>query len=136
MQHLKIVKASQVAEPLAQREIKFQVIDEDTNQIASLKFRHSRHSFIRAAQRGIDNDKISATLKFGDNFFKQGLIYYVLGENNIPESLSKESKKLQNTVVVVSGDSDEVITCYRSKNPFKHLKKKSKQLYKNYNTAA
>lgn len=119
-----------------QMEIMFQVQDEDTLKITSLNFRHTKHSFLRAAQRGIDNEKITTALEFGDNFFKQGLIYYVLGENNMPDRYKKESKKLLNTVVVVSGDSNEVITCYRSKNPFKHLKKKSKKLYKNYKSAA
>lgn len=35
-----------------------------------------------------------------------------------------------NTVVIVSGDSNQIITCYRSKNPFKNIKTKSKILQK------
>ena len=56
-------------------------------------------------------------------------IYYVLGVNRIPDLLQKETKCLKNTIVVVDGNSDTVLTCYRSKSPFKHIRKKSKTLF-------
>src|SRR5450432_1473443 len=97
-----------------QLEINFQVIDRKSLRAMDFHFKHTRHSFLRSAQRGISLNKITATLQYGENIYKQGLIYFVLGENNIPDSLSKEKDKLKNTVVVVAGDSNEVITCYRS----------------------
>jgi MFS superfamily sulfate permease-like transporter len=119
-----------------QMEIKLQVVDLKSLKAIDFHFKHTRHSFRRAAQRGINLNKITATLQYGENIFKQGLIYFILGENNIPDSLSKEKNKLKNTVVVVAGDSNEVITCYRSSNPFKKIKIKSKQLNKKYINAA
>jgi hypothetical protein len=106
----------------------FLVEDPKTLQSEKLEFRHTKHSFQRAAQRGINLKKVSPVLEYGESYFKQGLIYYILGENNIPKSLSKERKKLRNLVVIVAGDSNQVITCYRSNNPFKNIKTKSKRL--------
>ena len=117
------------------------VIDFRVDEWKNLKsvvfnFRHTAHSFLRASQRGFNNNKISAALQYGENIFKQGLIYFILGEKNIPVALEKEKEKLKNIVVVVSGDSNQVITCYHSKNPFKHLKTKSKKLFTNYRSVA
>jgi len=109
-----------------QLEINFQVIYRKTLGTMDFHFKHTRHSFRRAAQRGINLNKITATLQYGENIYKQGLIYFILGENNIPDLLGKEKDKLKNTVVVVAGDSNEVITCYRSSDPFKKIKIKSK----------
>ena len=53
------------------------------------QFRHTNHSILRVAQRSIRTDKIATTLQYGDNIYKQGLIFYIPGEDNIPASLSK-----------------------------------------------
>ena len=66
----------------------------------------------------------------------QGLNYYVLGERDIPDFLSKEKSHIKNTVVITAGDTNQVITCYKANNPFKRIKHKSKELYKNYKVAA
>ena len=102
----------------------------------AFNFKHTKHSFLRAAQRGITQRKIKVALQYGESIYKQGLIYFILGESNIPDSLIKEKDKLKNTVVIVSGNSNEVITCYRSANPYRNIKHKSKKLCKNYSNAA
>ena len=117
-------------------EIIIRVEDFKSNQYIDFNFKHTQHSFIRASQRGINSSKINAALQYGESVYKQGLIYFILGEHNIPDSLIKEKEKLKNTVVVVSGDSNEVITCYRSPNPFKNIKLKSKRLSPRFSAAA
>lgn len=119
-----------------QLEIAFRVVDKTSSKYIDFNFRHTQHSFLRAAQRGINQRKIKAALQYGESIYKQGLIYFILGECNIPDTLIKEKEKLKNTVVVVSGKSNEVITCYRSANPFKYIKHKSKKLCKYYSHAA
>ena len=119
-----------------QMEINFRVKDFESDQFVDFNFQHTRHSSLRASQRGIQKSKITAALQFGEAIYKQGLIYFILGENNIPDSLSKEKSKIKNTVVVVSGDSNQVITCYRSSNPFRNIKLKSKTLSVHYGSAA
>lgn len=119
-----------------QLQIAFKVVTDKNLSPLEFTFEHTEHSYLRACQRGFNQQKIVAALQHGESIYKQGLIYYILGENNIPESLSKQKKYLQNTVVIVSGRSNQVITCYRSSNPFKNIRTKSEKLCKNYNHAA
>lgn len=117
-------------------QIAFKVVTDKGLNPIEFTFEHTEHSYLRARQRGFNNQKIVAALQYGENIYKQGLIYFILGENNIPDSLCKQKKQLKNTVVIVSGDSNQVITCYRSANPFKNIRTKSERLCKKYNHAA
>jgi hypothetical protein len=89
----------------------------------------SRHAVKRSSQRGIDSYKLALALEYGEMFMKQGLIYYVLGEKNLPESLSANSNNVKNIVLVCNSQTGEVITCYRSSRAFSRIKHKSKRLY-------
>jgi len=120
----------------ANMEINIRIEDAASLKFIDFNFKHTQHSFLRAAQRGINSMKIRTALQYGESIYKQGLIYFILGESNIPDSLIKEKDKLKNTVVIVSGNSNELITCYRSADPYRNIKHKSKKLCKNYNHAA
>ncbi len=111
-------------------EIQYRVEDESSNQGLDFLFSHTHHSFTRSSQRGINSDKIIVALEFGEVFYSQGLQWYALGEMNIPTYLKHKKNQLMNTVVIVSGDSNQVITCYRCTKPFKNIKTKSKILQK------
>src|SRR5436190_430302 len=94
-------------------QIAFKVSTNGVTGQMEFKFEHTNHSYLRACQRGLNQHKIAVALQYGETIYKQGLIYFVLGEDNIPESLCKQKEQLKNTVVIVSGDSNQVITCYR-----------------------
>lgn len=113
----------------------FEVSDPKSQRSEVLEFNHTRHSAVRAAQRGIDTDKIALVLQYGECLCKQKLLYYILGENDLPASLNTVHKELKNLVVIVAGDSNQVVTCYHSNNPFKHIRLKSKRL-SHYRAAA
>lgn len=106
----------------------FEVEDPQTLKSETLEFSHTHHSSIRAAQRGIDLNKVAMVLQYGECFYKQKLQYYILGEKDIPSRFAREKKELKNLVVIVAGDSNQLITCYRSDNPFKNIRLKSKRL--------
>jgi hypothetical protein len=89
---------------------------------------HSTHSRVRASQRGLSNEKITATLTYGKMVCKQGMEYYILTSKDIPAHLEHMKKELENTVVLLSATGC-LITCYRRNNPFRHIYKKSKTLY-------
>ncbi|MDP1815441.1 MAG: hypothetical protein Q8K92_13415 [Leadbetterella sp.] len=112
------------------RTVALRVKTENNKNLLEFSFEHTKHSFSRANQRGITASKISVTIQYGEIIRKQGLIFYILGENNIPLSHSKEKSKFKNTVVIVSGDSNQLITCYRTDKPFKYLRQKTKRLNK------
>ena len=111
-------------------EIQYRVEDESSNQGLDFSFSHTYHSITRSSQRGIDSEKIIVAIEFGEVFYSQKMQWYVLGEKNIPTYLKHKKNQLMNTVVIVSGDSNQVITCYRCTKPFKNIKTKSKILQK------
>lgn len=113
-----------------QLDIRYRVIVNDLIEGLDFNFSHTQHSNKRSCQRGINKDKIIIALVYGKATFKQGLLYYVLGEKDIPAHLQQEKNKFMNIVVIVSGDSNEIVTCYRSKNAVKNIKLKPKVLKK------
>lgn len=129
-------KSNNLQERQAHLEIKFQIEDLQENKCVLLKFSHTDHSLERSAQRGITPEMIYAVLEYGESFFKQGLVYYVLGADNIPKRFLKEKNRFKNLVVVGAGDSNSIVTCYRAKNPFKLIKHKSKKLLTHRQMAA
>lgn len=93
----------------------------------SIYFEHSYHSQKRASQRGIRNCIIEYAIQFGNEIFKQGLIFYAVAQKNIPLTIDASIReKLKNMVVIMAGDSNQIITCYKSNNAFKHIRKKYK----------
>ena len=86
-------------------------------EIASLiNIKHSKHSKVRAQQRAITIDLMKLAMLYSVGIFKQGLIYHVVKNSNLSNTIDNRQKnELKNIVVIIAGDSDEVITCYRDK---------------------
>ncbi|RYY50600.1 MAG: hypothetical protein EOO06_03330 [Chitinophagaceae bacterium] len=121
---MKVIKSSERGIPQSLFQIPVPVVDPRTKETIVFAFSHSRHSLVRAAQRGLREQKIAAALAYGVPYSKQGLVFYVLGEDQIPESLARQKDKLVNTVVVTDSNSDLVITCYRCSDPHRHIRRK------------
>lgn len=113
--------------PENQKTITWKVQSINLQTLAELSFRHSTHSYKRSRQRNISDKDISLAIDYGKAHFKQGMIFYVMGEKTIPKNLNLK-RFPKNLVVIVSGNSNCLITCYRSKNPYKHIKKKQSHL--------
>lgn len=122
--------------PVNNLDVQFEVNERMDIPPVSFSFRHSEHSFMRSAQRGIEKTKIMAALQYGEVIYKQGLLYHILGEKDIPAHLLKFRDSIKDTVVIVSGRSNQIITCYRRRRPFKYIRNKSKQLFKGLKEAA
>lgn len=65
-------------------DIHYSVYENDLRKVIDINFIHTSHSNKRSSQRGVNNDKIIIALEYGKTTFKQGLLYYVLGEKDIP----------------------------------------------------
>ena len=103
---------------------------EDMAEQINLEF--TEHSKRRAKQRSIPMDLIQLAMLYSSTFFKQGRLFYVVKNSDLPESFDKRQKnELKNIVVIVSGENNKIITCYRNKNAMHNIKKKSKRLAKN-----
>lgn len=106
------------------------------NQTGHINFSLTSHSEKRIEERSIKQEGIEIAIFYGKSFFKQGLIFYVIG-TKLPDYISPQQRKFcRNLVVVVSGDSDQIITIYRNKDPFKYIRKKGKKLINNNNRLA
>lgn len=89
----------------------------------------TNHCETRMAQRGLTYEHVLMAMEYGRMVFKQGLTFYVVTRRSLPKGLdSSLASKLDNLVVVVSEDG-AVITCYKSKNGIKHIRRKSNHLY-------
>jgi hypothetical protein len=120
---------TEVRNKISKTNITWQVTDKSLEKSETLSFNHSQHSFERSNERNIPPSKIAQAIEYGTAYFKQGLIFYVLGDKSIPNYITKRSRNNNsNLIVVVAGDSNTILTCYRSKNPFKHIKKKQKNI--------
>lgn len=109
----------------------WEIQDVNTLQTYPIEYGRTKHFIERSCQRNFSEDMIQTVLDHGTAYFKQGRIFYILGTNNLPTDLpAQDRKRYRNLVVVVSSNNASIITAYRSKNPFKHIKKKSKTLYK------
>ena len=102
----------------------FNITDDKTKKTEVIKFELTNHASTRMTQRNIDDIHLQHIVEYADCYFKQGLLFFVLGSKNLPVFIDK---KYYNTIMVVAGDSGQIITCYRNGNPHKYIKKKSKR---------
>ena len=109
----------------------WEIQDIDTLETYPIAYRRTGHFIERSSQRNLSENMIQTVIDHGMAYFKQGLIFYVLGDKNVPKEIPvQDRKRYRNIVAVISSNDATIITAYRSKNPFKHIKKKSNKLYK------
>lgn len=107
-------------------EIVFQT--EGDGQLMEYALHHSRHSMQRSNQRGISKEHIAIVTEYGTCMYGQGLTYYVLGKKDVPKALRKQASKFENTIVIIGENGNQIVTCYRNRNPFQWIKHKPKKL--------
>jgi hypothetical protein len=104
--------------------------DTTSGEFCSTEWILTQHCLMRLSQRGFSYRHVLMAMEFGEEQFKQGMIFYVMTNKSLPPSLSVfDRAKLINMVVVVSMDAS-VLTCYKAPNGMKHVKRKSKILCK------
>ncbi|MCB0748406.1 MAG: DUF4258 domain-containing protein [Ignavibacteriae bacterium] len=124
------MKALQTNKKQPERKLNWNIQDPITHKKYRVEYLKTEHLEKRICQRNFNDEFIQIAVDYGKAYFKQGLIFYVLGDKNVPSYLPiQEQKRFQNIVVVVASDHSHILTVYRSKNPFKHIKKKSKRLF-------
>lgn len=86
------------------------------------------HVGSRMAKRAIQKEAVSIALLHGEQFYKQGLVFYAMGANNVPQHLHPQvQKKCRNLIVVTDENSGVIITSYRNDEPMRYIKKKAKR---------
>lgn len=96
------------------------------------KFKITQHACQRMAQRNIDLGELLFVMRFGRKEFRTGVIFYFLGERDLPPGVGETYKRLVGTTVVLKGDF--VTTVYRNPKGLRKIKRKSKHFYTNTRT--
>ncbi|RLD43968.1 MAG: hypothetical protein DRI86_08705 [Bacteroidetes bacterium] len=95
---------------------------------------YSKHANRRASQRGVSKSTMRTLVRNGNVIRKQGLRYYYMTNNELKYFEKDLQDEMRNLVVLMAGDSDMVITCYKNESALKKIKHKSKRLAKRYVT--
>ena len=90
----------------------------------------THHAATRMAQRGIGMFQIQMAIRYGKKIYRQGYVFHVMRDKDIPDSVNaKQRSTLKRLVVVTSGGKDNaVITVYRASGALKAIRQKSKRL--------
>jgi len=115
-----------------ENQIKHTVTDPKTKKSQVIEMYLTKHAQARILERGFSHEIIFYALEFGKEVCKQGLVFYVVLNKNLPETLSsKKIQELNNIVLVVDPNIAQIITCYKATNASKHIKRKAKRLSRN-----
>ena len=111
------------------RTIKLNVLSPETQESFPLIYALSTHAADLISSRSISTIAIKTALLYGSMISKQGLSYYLLQENRIPEDYNASlSPRNKNLVVITDDNSGTIVTCYRARSGFKNIRKKRKEL--------
>jgi len=89
--------------------------------------RHSQHSAIRAAQRGLSNDEIEYVYQFASRYHRGGAIIYFLRRRDVPPVDRRRdfAVRLVGTALICDPDSFKLLTAWRDRRGgLKHIRKK------------
>lgn len=87
----------------------------------------TNHAKKRLAQRGISVDAVQFAIDYGKRQFRQGYVFYFLGQKLLPGFvLPADADRLKNILVVCRGRL--VITAYRNPKGLRHVARKLKFL--------
>jgi hypothetical protein len=101
---------------------------ESSDKSCSAEWILTDHCIERLSERGFTHRHLLMAIEYGQEYFKQGMIFFVVCSKRLPNGLSSYDRhKLTNMVVVVSSDAT-VVTCYNSDSGSKHIKRKRKNL--------
>jgi hypothetical protein len=108
--------------------LKEQFFEKDTShKVAEYRITHTLHSYSRAANRGFTAADILRVLDFGVRIYKQGYIFHYIIRKYVPSSVdSKVLERISNMVVVTDSNEEVIITCYKSRDAARHIRRKSK----------
>ncbi len=74
----------------------------------------SDHAQLRMAQRNVSWADVDFVLDHGAKIYRRGVIFYFLRRCDIPNNLWQKYGRLEGTTIVFNGQTQEIITVYRS----------------------
>lgn len=75
----------------------------------------SFHAGKRMAQRNLSLEDIDFVLDHGQRLHKAGAVFFFLGKCDIPEIWRRRFERLEGTMLVMSNETNTLITVYRNR---------------------
>jgi hypothetical protein len=85
----------------------------------------SEHAAQRMAQRNLDQEDITAVLRFGRVEYRTGAEFYFLGRRDLPKGTEQKFSRLVGTTIIV--EDGWVVTVYRNHRAISDIKRKPKR---------
>lgn len=92
-----------------------------------IMLRHSQHSAMRAAQRGLSDDEIEYVYQFASRHHRGGATIYYLRRRDVPHTDRHRdfAARLVGTALICDPDSFVLVTTWRDRRGgLKHIRKK------------
>lgn len=93
----------------------------------------SYHAGKRMAQRNLSLEDIDFVLDHGQRLHKAGAVFFFLGKCDIPDVWRRRFERLEGTMLVLSNESNTLITVYRNRQKgLRHVKRKADRSSRSY----
>jgi len=84
------------------------------------------HAYRRSRERNISQEEIAAAMLYGYSEWKQGVCFYALTREMVPERSGIEYRRSEGLIIICDECSAKVKTCFRRNDPINYVKKKPK----------
>ncbi len=91
------------------------------------RFQFTYHAVTRMAQRNLSRADVLFTIHNGQRCHRDGVVFYFLGQRDLPEDAPSNSRRLEGTTVVMDPQTLTIITVYRNRKALRQIKRKHKQ---------
>lgn len=95
-----------------------------------MQVKYTAHALNRRAQRNLSHDDIAFVLRYGRRYHCAGVLHVCLGRRDIPgdRELMRRYGRLEGTTLVLKPTCDGLVlvTAYRNRRSFKHVRAKRK----------
>lgn len=83
------------------------------------------HALLRMAQRNISKADVLRVIKVGEKIHRTGVVFFFMGNKNIPDGKEKTFESLVGTTVIQFGN--KIRTVYRNSKAIRKIKRKPKR---------
>ena len=85
----------------------------------------TNHAMTRMAQRNLSELDVLYVLCHGQQLHRGGVIFFFLGQRDLPKDAPRWSQRLIGTTVLVDPWTRTIITIYRNRKALRHIKRKT-----------
>lgn len=88
------------------------------------RYEFTHHALVRMAQRNLSRSDVLYAIKNGVSLHRDGLLFYFLGQRDLPKGAPHWSHRLEGTTVLLDPWTLTIITVYRNRKALRKIKRK------------